>query len=78
MYRPWETNIAHTLSRLKPVEQVDHGEGYDFVRAIVEGCVPIALSPNELEETSYNDEKLCNESRINCVPMASFCFVAQG
>ena len=38
---------------------------YDFVRAVVESCVPVALSPEEIEEASYNDEELCLVK--NCV-----------
>ena len=59
VYRPGKTNIADALSRLNFLEQVDHGEEYDFVRAVVESCVPVALTPNEIEEASYNDEELC-------------------
>ena len=59
MYRPGKTNIADALSRLNSVEQVDHGDEYDFVRAVVESCLPVALTPNEIEEASYNDEELC-------------------
>ena len=59
VYRPGETNIADALSRLNSVEQVDQGEECDFVRAVVESCVPVALTPSEIEEASYNDEELC-------------------
>lgn len=65
VYRPGKTNIADALSRLNSVQQVDHGEEYDFVRAVVESSVPIALTPNEIEEASYNDEELCLVK--NCV-----------
>jgi len=44
---------------------VDHGEEYDFVRAVMESCVPVAFTPNEIEEASYNDEELCQVK--NCV-----------
>ena len=45
VYRPGKMNV-------------DHGEEYDLVRAVVESCVPVALSPNEIEEVSYYDEEL--------------------
>ena len=70
VYRPGKTNIADALSRLNSVEQVDHGEKYDFVRAIVESCVPVALSPKEIEEASYNDEELSLVK--NCVKSGSW------
>ena len=37
---------------------MDHGEDYDFVRAIAISCIPVALSPTEIEEASYFDEEL--------------------
>ena len=58
VYRPGKTNVADALSRLNSLNQVDHGDEYDLVRAIVESCVPVALSPNEIEEASYYDEEL--------------------
>ena len=30
-----------------------------FVKVVVESCVLVALTPNETEEASYNDEELC-------------------
>ena len=65
VYRPGKTNIADALSRLNSVKQLDRGEEYDFIRAIVESCVPVALSPKEIEEASYADEELCLV--MNCV-----------
>ncbi|KAL9971363.1 hypothetical protein ACROYT_G023876, partial [Oculina patagonica] len=59
VYWPGKTNIADALSRLNSVEQVDRGEEYDMVRAVVESCVPVALTPKEIEEASYNDQELC-------------------
>ena len=58
VYRPGKTNVADALSRLNSLNQVDHGEEYDLVRAVVESCVPAALSPKEIEEASYYDEEL--------------------
>ena len=65
VYRPGKTNIADTLSRLNSVKPLECGDEYDFVRAVVESCVPVALSPEEIEEASYNDEELCLVK--NCV-----------
>ena len=48
---------------MNSVKQLDRGEEYDFIRAIVESCVPVALK--ELEEASYGDEELCLVK--NCV-----------
>lgn len=45
-------------------------EEYDFVRAVTEGCVPVALSPSGIEEPSYNDEELCWVK--NCVNSVSW------
>ena len=55
VYRPGKTNIADALSRSNSVKQLDRGEEHDFIRAVVESCVPVALSPKEIEEASYND-----------------------
>ena len=57
VYRPGKTNIADALSRLNSLGQ-DCGEEYDFVRAVVESSVPVALSPREIEEASYDDVEL--------------------
>ena len=65
VYRPGKTNIADALSRLKSVGSCDGGEKNDFVKNIVENSVPVALSPREIEEASYNDEELCQVK--NCV-----------
>ena len=65
VYRPGNTNIADALSRLNSVKPLKCGDEYDFVRAVVESCVPVALSPEEIEEASYNDEELCLVK--NCV-----------
>ena len=55
VYRPDNTNIADSLSRLNSVNQLDRGEYYDFVRAVVESCVPVALTPKEIEQVSFED-----------------------
>ena len=41
------------------------GEEYDSVRAVFENSVPVALSPREKEEASYNDAELSQVR--NCV-----------
>ena len=58
VYRPGKTNVADALSRLNSVKQPDAGQKYDSVRAIVENCLPVALSAREIEEASYNDAEL--------------------
>ena len=58
VYRPGKTNVADALSRLNPVKQSDAGQEYDSVRALLENCVPVALSAREVEEASYNDAEL--------------------
>ena len=40
------------------MKQLDRGEEYDFIRAIVESCVPVALSPKEIKDAPYGDEEL--------------------
>lgn len=49
VYRPGKTNIAHALAPLNSVNQLDRGEEYDFIRAIVQSCMPVALSPTQIE-----------------------------
>ena len=58
VYRPGKTNVADALSRLNSVKQPDTGQKYDSVRAIVENCLPVALSAREIEEASYNNAEL--------------------
>ena len=65
VYRPGKTNIADALSHLNSMKTLECGDEYDFVRAVVESCMPVALSPKEIEEASYNDEELCLVK--NCV-----------
>ena len=57
MYRPGKANIADALSRLNSSRQLDTGEEFDWVRAIVENSVPAALTPKEIEQASYDDEE---------------------
>ena len=65
VYRPGNTNIADSLSRLNSVNQLDRGEDYDFVRAVEESCVPVALTPKGIEQASFEDAEL--RQVRNCV-----------
>lgn len=47
------------------MNQLDRGEDYDFVRAVVESCVPVALTPKEIEQASFEDAEL--RQVRNCV-----------
>ena len=58
VYRPGKTNIADALSRLNSLKQLDRGKEHNFIRAVVESCLPVALSPKEIEEVSCSDEEL--------------------
>ena len=69
VYQPGNTNIADALSRLNSMKQLDHGEEYDFIRAVVENCIRVALSLKEFEEASYGDEELCLVK--NCVNLGT-------
>ena len=69
VYQPGKTNIADALSRLNSMKQLDHGEEYDFIRAVVENCIRVALSLKEFEEASYGDEELCLVK--NCVNLGT-------
>lgn len=40
------------------MDQVDYREEYDYVSAIVYDCVPVALSPSEIEEAFYDHKEL--------------------
>ena len=56
--RPGKANITDVLSRLNSDKHLYNGEEFDWVRAIVENSVPVALSAKEIEQASYDDEKL--------------------
>ena len=55
VYHPGKINVADALYRLNSVKQLDSGEEYDSVRVVVKNSMPVALSPREIEEASYND-----------------------
>lgn len=57
VYRPGKTNISVALSRLNSVKTCDSGQEYGFVITVVENNMPVAVSPRETEEVSYNDEE---------------------
>ena len=57
VYHPGKTNSLDALSRLNSLRQTDLGEKYHTVRAIVENCLPVALSSREIEEASYSGVK---------------------
>lgn len=59
VYRPGRMNNTDALSTSNSVEPCESGGEYDLVRSIVENCVPVALSPREIEGTKYNDEEMC-------------------
>ena len=65
VYRLGNTNFADSLSRLNSVNQLDRREDYDFVRAVVESCVPVALTPKEIEQAPFEDAEL--RQVRNCV-----------
>lgn len=44
------------LSRLNSVKQLKRGEEYDSIRAVVESCVLVALSPKEITEARLIEE----------------------
>ena len=58
VYHPGKTKSLDALWRLNSLRrQTDLGEKYDSVQAIVENCVPVALSLREIEEGSYSGAK---------------------
>ena len=65
VYRPGKSNIADALSRLNTKVQRDTGDETDYVRAVVESSIPVALSAKEIERASANDPEI--EAVKNCV-----------
>ncbi len=66
IYRPGKTNIADVLSQLNRQREIDQGEEFDYLRAIVEASVPVAILPFEIERTSaaeIQEVKQCVRSR---------------
>ena len=58
VYCPGKANITDALSRLNSDKRLVAGEEFDYVRVIVENCVPVALSDKEIERASFDDEQL--------------------
>ena len=59
VYRPGKANIADALSRLNQVNSKDtSGEEIDFVMAVAQGSLPVALSAKQVEEVSENDPEM--------------------
>ena len=52
------SNITINVVQLELMDHVNHREKYNYVRAIVEDCVPITLSPREIKEASYDEKEL--------------------
>ena len=61
-YRPEKTNDAYALSRLNTGKQSNGEDEYESVREIVENCMPVALSPREMEQAST-----CNDADLGQV-----------
>ena len=53
------------ISRLNSDKRLVAGEEFDYVKVIVENCVPVALSAKEIEQASFDDEDLSMVK--NCV-----------
>ena len=56
VYRPGKTNIADSLSRLNQCKPKDtSGEEFDFVKAVAEESLPVALTVKQVELVSDSD-----------------------
>ena len=59
VYPPKKANIADVLSRLTQVNPKDtSGEEIDFVMAVAQGSLPVALSAKQVEEVSEKDPEM--------------------
>ena len=59
VYRPGKANIADALSRLSQVNPKDtSGEEIDFVMAVAQGSLPVALLAKEVKEVSESDREM--------------------
>ena len=59
VYRPGKANIADALSRLNQVNPKDtSGEEIDFVMAVAQESLPVALSAKQVEEMSEIDPEM--------------------
>ena len=61
IYRPGKANIADALSRLNQCEPKDtSGEEIDFVKAVAEGSLPVALTAKQVELASESDPEIAS------------------
>ena len=61
VYRPGKANIADALSRLNQCEPKDtSGEEFDFVKAVAEESLPIALTAKQVELASNSDPEVAS------------------
>ena len=61
VYRPGKANIVHTLSTLNQCEPKDtSGEEIDFVMAVVEESLPVALTAKQVELASESDPEIAS------------------
>ena len=59
VYRPGKANIADALSRLNQCEPKDtSGEEFDFVKAVAEESLTVALTAKQAELASDSEQKL--------------------
>ncbi|PFX30090.1 Retrovirus-related Pol polyprotein from transposon 17.6 [Stylophora pistillata] len=61
VYRPGKANIADSPSRLNQCERKDSsGEEFDFVKAVTEESLPVALTAKQVELASDSDPDLAS------------------
>ena len=59
VYRPGKANIADSLSRLNQCNPKDtSGEEFDFVKAVAEESLPVALTAKQVELVSDSDPEI--------------------
>ena len=61
VYRPSKANIADSLSRLNQCNPKDtSGEAFDFVKAVAEESLPVALTAKQVELVSDSDQEIAS------------------
>ena len=61
VYRPGKANIADSLSRLNQCNPKDTiGEEFDFVKAVAEESLPVALTAKQVELVSDSDPEIAS------------------
>ena len=61
VYRPGKANIADSLSRLNQCNPKDtSGEEFDFVKAVAEESLPVALTAKQVELVSDSDPEIAS------------------